>query len=232
MNIDAKLAQSCRPQKAGKNHAIEASVTLPHPPLLGNNHNLAYVSVIDGAASATSQRVRVPRGRDGLLLYVDFDGVLHHENTLWHPKTGPYLCAPSRYVLFQHCDLLSEVLAPYPEVQIVLSTSWVLQYGFKNSLKRLPVSLQERAIGATYHSRHMRKEYFRLMPRGEQVADDVNRRRPRAWLALDDNYEGWTAEHKKNNWIQTEPYEGLSDPDVLSLFKTRLEAMCKTYKSK
>ncbi len=27
-----------------------------------------------------------PKGAGALVLYLDFDGVLHHENVLWHPK--------------------------------------------------------------------------------------------------------------------------------------------------
>lgn len=32
----------------------------------------------------------LPVGRGELILYLDFDGVLHHENVLWHPRKGPY----------------------------------------------------------------------------------------------------------------------------------------------
>lgn len=56
------------------------------------------------------------RGRDGLLLYVDFDGVLHHENTIFRPRKGAFLVAPA--------GLLAEILAPYPTVEIAFSTSW------------------------------------------------------------------------------------------------------------
>ena len=40
------------------------------------------------------------RGTGELVLYVDYDGVLHHENVLWHPKIEAYLSAPDGYVLF------------------------------------------------------------------------------------------------------------------------------------
>jgi hypothetical protein len=167
----------------------------------------------------------VPRGRDGLVLYLDFDGVMHHENVLWHPKRGPYLHAPAGYELFQHADLLESLLEPYPDVKIVLSTSWALQYGVSGAAKRLPEGLQRRVIGGTFHSRHMHRSEFQYeKTRGQQVIEDVLRRRPRAWLALDDNVEGWPPE-SAGRFIQTDPSEGISAPVVLKTLKERLQSM-------
>jgi hypothetical protein len=107
--------------------------------------------------------------------------------------------------------MLEQLLAPYPLLKIVLSTSWVLRYGYSATAKRLPKNLRDRAIGATFHSRHMHLDDFRWMPRGQQVVEDVLRRRPREWLALDDNEEGWPAEQAHRH-VLTHPYEGISDP--------------------
>ena len=166
------------------------------------------------------------RGRGELLLYLDYDGVLHHENVLWHPRRGAYLQAPDRYVLFQHSALLEEVLAPYPQVGIILSTSWVRTYGFSRTAKRLPQALRERTIGATFHSelRHL-EDAFASMPRGLQILRDVQRRLPRDWLAIDDDVINWPAEHL-HKVVQCDPYEGLSAPTVLTELKRKLAAMC------
>lgn len=51
-------------------------------------------------------------GQDEVVLYLDFDGVLHHENVTWHPKKGAVLHAPLPHRLFQHVDLLEEEIAP------------------------------------------------------------------------------------------------------------------------
>ena len=166
------------------------------------------------------------KGTNALVLYLDFDGVLHHENVLWHPKRGAYLCAPERYSLFQHSELLEQMLVPYPHVQIVLSTSWVRRYGMATTAKRLPESLKVRVIGATFHSRHMNNDEFMDMPRGQQVHEDVLRRRPSGWLALDDDSEGWPAEHMAR-YIKTHEHDGISDPDVQEEFKRKLKEMCK-----
>lgn len=166
------------------------------------------------------------KGTDDHVLYLDFDGVLHHENCLWHPRRGAYLSAPDRYSLFQHSNLLEQMLAPYPQVKVVLSTSWVTRYGLTRTAKRLPPSLQARVIGATFHSRHMNVDDFLHLRRGQQVYDDVLRRQPRDWLALDDDEEGWPVENAEK-FVKTHMYEGLSDFLVQREFQQKLREMCQ-----
>lgn len=170
------------------------------------------------------------KGTSGLVLYLDFDGVLHHENVRISYKSGPFLQAPERYKLFQHAELLAELLAPYPAVQIVLSTSWALRYGVTAAAKRLPGALQGRVIGGTFHNRFMNKQEFLDTHRGQQVGADVYRRQPSDWLALDDDEEGWHPSHL-SHFVQTHQYEGISDPEVLATIKQKLEAMCKPQKT-
>lgn len=165
---------------------------------------------------------KLPRGVGEHILYLDFDGVLHHENCLWHPRHGPYLVAPPGHVLFQHAQLLAEVLTPFPHWKIVLSTSWVTQYGCDQAAKRLPETLRQRVIGATFHSRMNRSE-FQSMPRGLQVWNDVERRYPKAWIALDDQGTDWPA-WCLDNFIQTDGVWGLSEPSVLARLKTALNS--------
>lgn len=132
---------------------------------------------------------KIPCGEGALILYLDFDGVLHHENVLWHPRRGVY-AGPPGFVLFEHTALLEELLSPYPLLKIVLSTSWVRALGFSRSVKRLPPGLRKRVVGATHHS-EMYERVFAEKARGRQVLEDVLRRRPFDWLALDDTDEGW-----------------------------------------
>lgn len=166
---------------------------------------------------------RPPRGAGQLVLYLDFDGVLHHENVLWHPKKGAYLCAPTGYTLFQHADLLARLLEPYPTIKIVLSTSWVRSYGCANTAKRLPDELRQRVIGATFHSQ-MDEPLFVDTPRGMQVWRDVVRRNPKDWLALDDDHVDWPT-WCLNNYIQTHEHEGISDPAVWRKIKDKLATL-------
>lgn len=166
-----------------------------------------------------------PRGVDEHLLYLDFDGVLHHENCLWHPRRGPYLVAPTGHVLFQHASLLVDVLAPYPQWKLVLSTSWVVQYGCYQAAKRLPEELRNRVIGATFHSQ-MNRALFQSMPRGMQVWKDVGRRYPKAWIALDDQGTDWPTECLAN-FIQTDEVLGISEASVLARLKAALAELSR-----
>lgn len=70
----------------------------------------------------------------------------------------------------------------------MLSTSWVRVCSLSFAKKQLGAALQERVLGATSHSREMRKDAFAQKPRGVQIADDVLRRTPTTWLAIDDDY--------------------------------------------
>lgn len=162
-------------------------------------------------------------GQAQLLLYLDFDGVLHPERVWWHPTVGPYLSDPGEDKLFQHSALLERILAPYPDVRIILSTTWVRRYGTAKSAKELRPALRQRVVGATFNGR-MNEEAFSKLLRGQQVWADVQKRKPRAWLALDDCPDGWPSE-SADKFIQTHRHKGLAHPEVLTRFQELLAVM-------
>ena len=159
-------------------------------------------------------------GRDELLLYLDFDGVLHHENVIWSASHGIQLLAPKRYTLFQHAGLLEALLAPYPQINIVLSTSWVRQCGFVVAAERLPPELRSRVIGATFNPA-MGLTDFMSLSRGMQIALDASQRQPHNWLALDDDDRDWP-ESDRHRLIRTHPQQGISAPAVQAQLRTQL----------
>jgi hypothetical protein len=163
--------------------------------------------------------VKTPKGQGAVVLYLDFDGVLHHEDVWWHPRRGVYIQTPG-YRLFEHVPLLEAALAPFPEVSVVLSTSWVRYRRFSDSAKRLGPNLRERVIGATFHSQ-MSRQGFESLPRGIQVLNDVARRRPRFWVALDDDLENWVPEYR-DHLIHCDNVLGISAPGVLYALHQRL----------
>ena len=157
----------------------------------------------------------------GPVLYLDFDGVLHHHNVLWSASKGPYLDASSRERLFEHAPLLVELLEPHPAVRIVLSTSWAMKYGCHGAARRLPLELRTRVVGATFHSQMNRAE-FESAYRGMQVWADVFRRRPSDWLAIDDDYLQWPA-WCRNKLVRSHPEKGLADPAVVEQVRLGLQ---------
>jgi hypothetical protein len=115
---------------------------------------------------------------------------------------------------------------PHPQVQMVLSTSWAQEMGLAAAVAQLPEALRERVVGATYELAQP-GDYFRHLSRGEQVLLDVQRRQPSAWVALDDDRVGWPT-WAEENVVFTDPYEGLSAPEVQQSLRTRLAAITRS----
>lgn len=178
--------------------------------------------------TSTPSSVHVPRRAD-FLLYLDLDGVVQHEAVVWHPRRGIHVSsvlAPG-HSLFEWVPLLVTALEPFPEVRIVLSSSWCIRPGYGRTLKRLPETLRQRFIGGTFHRRvHGADTWlqasFQNIPRGMQVWADVQRRRPRQWLALDDDVEGWPP-WAQENLIACDGSTGLSSAPVLEEFAAKLK---------
>lgn len=162
-------------------------------------------------------------------LYLDFDGVLHHENVCLDPKGGVFFGTVAlshgaanghTHRLFEHASLLGELLETYPTVRLVLSTRWVLWRGFERARARLPTSLAQRCIGSTFHKRMDRREFLQLS-RGMQIWSDVTRRQPSAWLAIDDDHADWPA-WCENKLVRTDENLGISEPAVRAKLKAKL----------
>ncbi|MEO8120132.1 MAG: HAD domain-containing protein [Rhodoferax sp.] len=56
--------------------------------------------------------------------------------------------------------------------------------------------------------------------------EDVYRRQPKAWLAIDDDASDWPM-HCRDRLVQTHEHEGISTPAVLAELKLKLREMCK-----
>ncbi|WP_137917203.1 HAD domain-containing protein [Hydrogenophaga sp. 2FB] len=162
-------------------------------------------------------------------LYLDLDGVVHHEAVYIHPKAGIYMSpkeAPGR-VLFEWLPILIDLLEPYPDLKLVLSSTWCIRPGYRKTLDRLPLTLRERFVGGTFHKRIHGSDpgltqAFQSMPRGEQVCADVGRRMPRKWLALDDDVAGWP-ERALVNLVACDGSTGISDLRVQEALKLKLQ---------
>jgi len=155
------------------------------------------------------------------VLYLDFDGVLHPDDVWRRRGTGVYLAEKyPGHTLFENTPTLVEALAGYPEVRIVLSTSWVRVLRYSHVCKRLPQALRERVVGATFHTA-MHRDWFESLTRGEQVLRDVSRRGPASWVALDDDADGW-GEHADGHLVHCDSELGLCGPGVRERLSTLL----------
>lgn len=147
-----------------------------------------------------------------MVCYCDFDGVTH-DDAVYSSRHGDiHIRTPGR-TLFEWLPILEELLAPYPDVKIVLSTSWVRFMGFEFAKSRLTASLQSRVIGATFDNRVTQKYDFDGMSRGQQICADVERRMPARWFAIDNEEKNWPA-WCRDLLIKTNDRLGLSEPEV------------------
>ena len=166
-----------------------------------------------------------PRRTGGKVLYLDVDGVVHPSEVYWFRKFGPRLVNCAGHALFEHCELLDRELQPYPEVRIVISSSWVVHY--RGSLRRIASNftpgLRARVIGATFHTQ-MNREEFVATPRGVQIWEDVVRRQPTWWLALDDDAFAWPA-WCRSRLVLTDALLGLASPSALADLRKGLQEL-------
>ncbi|MEZ2354754.1 HAD domain-containing protein [Caballeronia sp. RCC_10] len=165
-----------------------------------------------------------PKHCGGYILYVDFDGCLHPSEVYTKHGVGPFLLNCPGHELFEQAPLLDRLLTNYPDVRIVLSTSWVNRYRGRipRLSSNLPTGLRNRVIGATYHS-EMDREAFMASSRGMQIWSDVLRRRPARWLAIDDDAEGWP-QWCRDHLVKTDEMFGIGEPGVRFELESKLEA--------
>lgn len=154
------------------------------------------------------------------ICYLDYDAVLHDGNVLRSRSRGMTIKTPGR-TFFEWMPILEDLLAPFPDLQIVLSTTWVRELGFKEAKFELSTSLQDRVIGSTFLHPKIVMTEFDTMSRGMQILSDVERRKPTHWFALDDDAFGWPARYKEN-LIQTNALLGLSEPAVQEKIRQKL----------
>lgn len=143
-----------------------------------------------------------------MILFLDFDGVLH-----------PAQAGPNQRFIW--VDLLDDLLAKRPHVQVVLSTGWVQRLPFELVRDCLPEQLRRRVVGSTWHriqhdpkfSHGLQLSHWRDATRYQQIKRWADVQRLRRWLAVDDDVRGW---REPGRLVQTDPATGLSDPAVLA----------------
>lgn len=143
-----------------------------------------------------------------MVLFLDYDGVLHPDEA-YHTKRGVVLRCDG-HDLFEHAQLLADLLDPYPHVKIVLSTSWVFQLGFSTAKARLPAALQAKIKGATFHSQFEERHLWTYFTRHKQISTYVIRHRLTDWIALDDDDDQWPDE-ERHRLVHTNEWGGIGD---------------------
>ncbi|MFB9125725.1 hypothetical protein E2553_36085 [Paraburkholderia dipogonis] len=154
------------------------------------------------------------------VLFLDIDGVLHR-GVARRSGRGVVSSAPGHIELFEYALVLEQLLHPYPDVEIVVSSDWALVMGLEFTRNAIPsAQLRERIVGATFDGCTFDSRLWPMLPRGDQVLDYVKRNAPLRWLAVDDRSDGFEAFRDQLVHCQTEV--GLGDPAVVEQFRRRL----------
>jgi hypothetical protein len=83
-----------------------------------------------------------------MIIYLNFDGVLHPDRVVYGEGCTPSLVATGHSTL-EHARLLSEILEPHDGIQLVLNTWWTFYLGLDACIEMLPSPLGRRVIDAT-----------------------------------------------------------------------------------
>lgn len=162
-----------------------------------------------------------------MIVFLDYDGVLHPDAVYRRLSGQIELRAPGE--LFMWAPILIEALAPYPDLCIVLSTSWVRELGFRRALGFLPDVIADRVIGATWHSAMSTATdgiiVWDQQSRYDQISAHLTRQSvPLPWLAIDDDAAGWPSD-RYQNLVHTDPMLGLSSTESQMRLKEQLKAV-------
>jgi hypothetical protein len=159
------------------------------------------------------------------VLFLDFDGVLHPDE-VYITASGPQLRVEGK--LFMWATVLEAELEPYPDLKIVLSTSWVRKLGFSRAKKRLSPAIQNRIVGSTWHSSMAKvwadQIWWDETSRHGQILRFVARARITQWLALDDDAEMWPVTDL-HRLVLMDGKQGLSNEQAVAELRSRLAAL-------
>lgn len=140
-------------------------------------------------------------------IFLDYDGTLHRGHALLD-ESGE-ISLDSGDTLFEFAPLLVDLLEPYPQVKIVLTTSWLDAFPTEKVISYLPIPLATRVVGTT----NSIKVPFGYLQDGSartyRIRSYVFTHRLKNWLALDDSVYG--AFHLDTSVLTLEPHLVLLD---------------------
>jgi hypothetical protein len=136
-----------------------------------------------------------------VILFLDFDGMLHPE---YDGQATP------ADVVFCHLSRFEAVMRDHPEVEIVISSTWREQFPLDDLRARFSPDIAARIVGATPITPRIDGKYLPARREGE-ILDWLRQsgREHEPWLALDD--AAWQFQQHRNRLIACTWYVGLDD---------------------
>jgi hypothetical protein len=132
-------------------------------------------------------------------IYLDIDGVFH-----------PNDCDESE--LFCWLPLFIDLVAPFPDVALVIHSSWRYEYDPEELLKRLPLSLRSRLFGITEG-----------MGRYPSIIEHVKAHQISSFIVIDDLCNMFPSQWHDRELVMCDGRTGLSAPKVRQQIAVFLE---------
>lgn len=145
-------------------------------------------------------------------LFLDFDGPLHSAEIQAINRHGEFIPHPE---LFAGVPVLNELLKPFPNVQIVVSSDWRLVVD-DDTLKQLIGPLSTRFAGIMEIS---------VSSRVEAIKEEARRRQLSKWLALDDHPTVAKVGKADSRFIVCDPIVGIASPAVQQELVKKIHAL-------
>lgn len=154
-------------------------------------------------------------------LFLSFGGVLNVGHGLVDDNGLVTLdsCQP----LFEFAPYLADVLTPWPQVQIIVTTSWLQTLGAERTIALLPDELRRRVVGTT----------IRTPPRLGEIKDGTAKTMTvirhaakyglTRWLVLDDEAWGVPSGYEQH-FLHTDSDTALGAPEARKHLREWLEA--------
>ncbi|MEX3956003.1 HAD domain-containing protein [Trinickia sp. EG282A] len=183
-------------------------------------HTVDWCEVMERRFPRREQPKPVPLVMDNMTptLFVDFDGTLHVGNA--YIGEDDEITLDSGRPLLELAPTLVELLAPYPDVKIVLTTSWARRLPEERVIAYLPPELRTRVLGTTSNIKPQRSYVLDGTERTHVITSYVYGKRLKHWLAIDDAVSGAERFGQQpgelaRHFLLLDPTRGISDENSL-----------------
>lgn len=155
---------------------------------LGHKANWNAKPIDTLPAKKRARTAELPPENQTPTLFLDFDGTLHAGHALIDGENQVSL--DSGRPLFEFAPLLVSMLAPYPEVEIVLTTSWLRTLSLDEVVAYLQPELAHRVVATTKDIKPRLGDLRSGTDRTAAIASYAYDKGLRNWLAIDDSVHG------------------------------------------
>ncbi len=166
-----------------------------------------------------------------MILFLDFDGVLHNNNVFVRKVDLSVVASLQEHErkfltkegilvegenFFEHADRLALVLESFPEIRVVITSTWRLHFSLDGLKEFLPKSLADRVIGVTPEMFTISGDGVTL--RSREISRYFEKNGPhQKWIALDDTDYLFFGYGDNPNLLLIDGRTGFTDTDAAVL---------------